>query len=103
MPTPRIKICGVKTPDALDAAIASRAEYVGFNFFPPSPRCAAPHVASGLAARSGDRIERVGVFVDADDAFLAEHISAGLLSAVQLHGDETPERVAQVKARFGVP
>ena len=103
MPTPEVKICGVRTPDALDAAIAARADYVGFNFFSPSPRYASPKVASELATRSGDSIQRVGVFVDPEDAFLAEHANAGLLDAIQLHGGETPERAAQVKARFGVP
>lgn len=103
MPNLAIKICGITTPDALEAAIAARADYVGFNFFPPSPRFASPMVARELADRSGGRIARVGVFVDPDDAFLAEHAIAGQLDIFQLHGDETPERVAQIRARFGVP
>lgn len=103
MVAPKIKICGVSTPEALDATISARAEFVGLNFFPPSPRYATPRIASELAARSADRIARVGVFVDADDAFLAEHVNAGRLNAIQLHGDETAERTAQVKSRFGLP
>lgn len=103
MPTPKIKICGVSTPDALDAAIAAGAEYVGFNFYPPSPRYVLPSDVARLAERAGDRISKVGVFVDADDAFLAEHAEAAKLDAIQLHGAETPERVARVKARFGIP
>ena len=98
-----IKICGVSTPDALDAAIAARATHVGFNFYPPSPRCIAPKDVGALAARAGDRIARVGVFVDPDDGFLEERASAGKLDAIQLHGAETPERTAQVKQRFGLP
>lgn len=101
--TTRIKICGVKTPDALEAAIAARADYVGFNFFPPSPRYVSPREVAPLAERAGSRIVKVGVFVDPDDAFLAEHVGAGALDAIQLHGQETPQRAAQVASRFGLP
>jgi phosphoribosylanthranilate isomerase len=98
-----IKICGVTAPDALDAAIRAGADYVGFNFFPPSPRYLAPAQAPALAERAAGRIARVGVFVDADDAAIAEAAAAGRLDALQLHGAETPERAAQLRARFGLP
>ena len=62
-----IKICGISTPETLDAVLAARAEYVGFNFFPPSPRHVDFAAAAGLAQRAGDRITKVGVFVDPDD------------------------------------
>lgn len=103
MPAPAIKICGLKTPDMLDAAIAARADYAGFVFFPPSPRHLAPADAAALGARAQGRIARVGLFVDADDAAIAEAVAAARLDAIQLHGKETPERAAQVKARFGLP
>lgn len=103
MPAPKIKICGVSTSEALDAAIAARAEYVGFNFYPPSPRYVLPANAAKLGERAAGRITAVGVFVDADDAFLNEHVGASKLNTIQFHGAETPERVAQVKTRFGVP
>ncbi|HKX79607.1 MAG TPA: phosphoribosylanthranilate isomerase [Novosphingobium sp.] len=103
MPVPAIKICGVTTPDALDAAIAGRAQYVGFNFFPPSPRHLTLPNAAALAARAEERIVRVGVFVDADDATLAEAVAAARLDAIQLHGKETAGRAGQVRARFGLP
>ena len=103
MPAPAIKICGVTTPDALDAAVAARADHVGFVFFPPSPRNLAPRDAAPLAARAADRIARVGLFVDADDAAIAEAVSAARLDALQLHGKETPARAAELRARFGLP
>ena len=101
--TTAIKICGISTVEALDAAIEARAQYAGFVFFPPSPRHIDGHAASALAMRGGDRIGRVGLFVDADDGLIAESVKAGRLGALLLHGKETPERVAEVKARFGLP
>lgn len=99
----KIKICGISTPETLDAVLAARAEYVGFNFFPPSPRHVAPQDVAALAARAGDRIGKVGVFVDADDALLQSAFQAGRLDAIQLHGEETPQRAAEVRERFGKP
>jgi phosphoribosylanthranilate isomerase len=103
MPGTAIKICGLKTPEALDAAIRARAEYAGFNFFPPSPRFVTLTEAAQLAARAEGRIGRVAVIVDADDATIAEIVAAARIDALQLHGGETPERAAQIKARFGLP
>lgn len=100
---PQIKICGISTPDALDAAIAARAEYCGFVFFAPSPRNLVAGTARALSARADGRIGKVGLFVEPDDALLTEAVTAGALDAIQLHGDETPERAAQLRARFGVP
>ena len=98
-----IKICGISTTEALDAAIDARADFFGMVFFPPSPRHVDGWAASALAMRAGARIGRVGLFVDADDGLIAESVKAGRLDAIQLHGEEVPERVAQVKARFGLP
>jgi len=103
MPGTTIKICGLKTPEALDAAIKARADFAGFNFFPPSPRYVALNEATQLTARAQGRIGRVAVVVDADDQTIAEIIAAARLDALQLHGKETPERAAQIKARFGLP
>ena len=103
MPAPAIKICGLTTPEALDAAIAARADHFGLMFYPPSPRHAALPVARALGERAAGRIGRVGVFVDASDAELAEAVSAAGLAALQLHGGESPERAAQLRARFGLP
>lgn len=103
MTGPHIKICGISTPDALDAAIGARADYAGFVFFPPSPRNVSMAQAAALSARVYGRIARVGLFVDADDATLGEATAAARLDAIQLHGTESPERAAQVRARFGIP
>jgi phosphoribosylanthranilate isomerase len=92
------KICGLSTPETLDAAIAGGASHVGLNFFAPSPRSVSLDVAAGLAARTPDHVARVGVFVDPDDALLDAAIRAGRLDAVQLH-ETTPERLAAVRAR----
>lgn len=103
MAGPDIKICGVSTPDALSATIRARASHVGFNCYPPSPRYVDPRAMAPLAAEAGERIRRVGVFVDADDGFLADHVAAGRLDAIQLHGNESPARAAQIRAQFGLP
>ncbi|MBX7499996.1 phosphoribosylanthranilate isomerase [Qipengyuania sp. YG27] len=103
MANARIKICGISTPDTLDAVLAARAEYVGFNFFPPSPRHVDMAAAAALAARAGSTIGKVGVFVDPDDSLLREAVAAGRLDAIQLHGEEAPERCAALRSRFGLP
>ena len=103
MPAPAIKICGITGAEALDAAIHARADYVGFNFFPPSPRYLATADAAALGARAEGRITRIGVFVDAADAAIAEAIAATKLDAIQLHGAESPERAGLLKAQFGLP
>lgn len=100
---PAIKICGITTMQALDAAIAARASHAGFNFYPPSPRHADPALAGELARRAEGQLIRVGVFVDAADALLAEVLAAVPLDALQFHGGESPERVAQARTSFGVP
>ena len=103
MLNPAIKICGVSTPAALDATIQVRADYVGFVFYAPSPRNLAARDAAELAARADGRIAKVGLFVDADDALIAEAVTAARLNALQLHGSETPERAAQLRAQLGLP
>lgn len=96
-----IKICGIDRAEALEAAIAAQASHVGFVFYPPSPRFLKSAEAAALAAQAKGRITRVGLFVDPDDATLAEGVGTGL-DAIQLHGEESPARVAEVKARFGI-
>lgn len=103
MSAPAIKICGISTPQALEAAIRARADHVGFVFFAKSPRHVTPAEAAQLGARADGRIGRVGLFVDADDAMIAEAVTAAGLDALQLHGHETPERAGHLRARFGLP
>jgi phosphoribosylanthranilate isomerase len=98
----RVKICGITTPEALVATLSAGADACGFVFFPPSPRAILPDHARGLAARA-PHLLKVGLFVDADDALLDSAVSAAALGALQLQGAEGPERVAALKARFGVP
>lgn len=99
----QVKICGLTTPETLDAAIAAGASHVGLNFYAPSPRFASPAVAALLGERAQGRVTKVGVYVDADDALLAETVAAARLDAIQLHGAETPERTAAVRRQFGLP
>lgn len=98
-----VKICGLSDAVALDAAVAGGARYVGFVFFPPSPRAILPEAAAALAARVPQGVLRVGLVVDAGDEDLQAITSAVPLDLLQLHGAETPERVAAVRARFRLP
>lgn len=93
------KICGLSTPETLDAAIGGGASHVGFILFPPSPRHVDVAKLAGLAARVPPRVRRVGVFVDPDDALLAAVTPH--LDAVQLH-KATPARTAAIRARTGL-
>lgn len=98
-----IKICGLTDAAGLDAAIAARADYAGFVFFSASPRNLNPRDAAPLSARAQGRIGRVGLFVDADDSLIGDAVGAAGLDVLQLHGQETPERTAQLRSRFGLP
>ena len=97
------KICGLNAPEAITAAVEGGARYLGFNFFAASPRSVTPEVASRLGASVPDGVLKVGVVVDADDEALARITAGAGLHMLQLHGAEQPERVAEVKARFGLP
>jgi phosphoribosylanthranilate isomerase len=103
MPAPKIKICGLSTGETLEATIAGRADYAGLNFYPPSPRYVTPGQAATLAAQASGRIKCVGVFVDPSDDQLSETLAAAPLHALQFHGEETAERLAQLRQRFGLP
>jgi phosphoribosylanthranilate isomerase len=98
-----VKICGLKTPEALDVALESGADLVGFVFFAPSPRNLALAVARELGGRVKGRAGKVALSVDADDATLAGMVEALQPDILQLHGVEPPERVTALRARFGLP
>ena len=98
-----VKICGLKTPDALDAALGAGADMVGFVFFPPSPRNLGIEAARALGEQVKGRARKVALSVDANDAELERIIEALKPDMLQLHGKETPERVAAVRSRFGLP
>lgn len=98
-----IKICGLKTQDALAAALAGGATHVGFIFFPKSPRNVAPEDAGRLREAARGKAQAVAVTVDADDAFLDRIVAAMRPDMLQLHGNEPPDRVRELKARYDLP
>jgi phosphoribosylanthranilate isomerase len=100
---PIVKICGLKTIDALEASIEAGADLAGFVFFEKSPRHLTLDAAKALAARAAGRIATVALTVDAGDEALAEIIGALRPDFLQFHGRETPERVRAAKARFRLP
>jgi phosphoribosylanthranilate isomerase len=98
-----IKICGLKTPAALDAALDGGADLVGFVFFPHSPRHIGFEAARTLGERVQNRARKVAVSVDANDELLKKCVAALKPDILQLHGKESPERVAVIRSRFGLP
>ncbi|MEM7023194.1 MAG: phosphoribosylanthranilate isomerase [Pseudomonadota bacterium] len=96
-----VKICGLNDPDAVIAAAEGGARYLGFMFYPRSPRAVTPARAAELAALVPDRCAKVGVVVDSDDQLIDDILDDVPLDYLQLHGEETPERVAAIKARTG--
>ncbi len=98
-----IKICGLMTPQALDVALDSGADMVGFVFFAPSPRNLGLELARTLGERVHGRAGKVALTVNANDHTLGDIVDALKPDMLQLHGKETPERVAVVRSRFGLP
>jgi phosphoribosylanthranilate isomerase len=99
----RVKVCGVRTPGDVAAVAAAGAAYVGLNFFPKSPRYLTIPEARAVALAAPEGLCKVALVVDADDATLDALVEALPLDMLQLHGHETPDRVAEVKARYGLP
>ncbi|MEQ3718534.1 phosphoribosylanthranilate isomerase [Pseudophaeobacter sp.] len=99
----RVKICGLNSPQDVAAAAAAGAAYVGFVFFPKSPRNISIEQATQLALEAPVGLCKVALTVNADDAMLDALTDAVPLDMLQLHGSESPERVAEVKARYGLP
>ncbi len=97
------KICGLSTEAAVASAVEGGAAYLGFVFYPPSPRSVTPRLAARLCGAVPAGVARVGLFVDADDRALAAALEAVPLDLLQFHGHESAERVAEVKARLGRP
>jgi phosphoribosylanthranilate isomerase len=98
-----VKICGLNTPQALDVALDAGADQVGFVFFAPSPRNLGYDAARALGERVKGRAGKVALTVDASDDMLADIVEALHPDMLQLHGTESPERVAAVRKRFGLP
>jgi len=99
----RVKICGLTQPQDMAALVAAGAAYAGLNFFPPSPRYVPPDRARAIALAAPAGLAQVGLFVDPDDAAIEAVLAHVPLDLIQLHGHETPARVAEVRTRFGLP
>ena len=98
-----IKICGLRQPADVAAALTAGAGYLGFVFFPRSPRAVSPAEGAALGADIPPGIARVGLFVDPDDALLDQTLAGAPLDLIQLHGGESPARVAEIRGRTGLP
>ena len=99
----QVKICGINSVEAADAALDAQADFAGLVFYRKSPRNLAPEQARALAARMRGRLSLVALFADAGDEEIAAAVGAAAPDFLQLHGAESPERVSAVRTRFGVP
>lgn len=97
------KICGLKTPETVSAAVDGGAGMIGFNFYARSPRATDPANVKRLGALVPARVKKVGLIVDETDDRIAEILGGCDLDVLQLHGHETLARVADIRARFGKP
>ncbi len=100
---PDVKICGITTPDAMTAALESGARFVGFLFIPSSRHAIEPEAAAYLAHFVPSDVYKVGLFQDADDAHITRVLQEVPLDMLQLHGKESPGRVAEIKQLTGLP
>ncbi len=98
-----VKLCGINSSEAMDAAVKAGADMVGLVFYPRSPRAVIPEAAARLADRAGLRALKVGLFVAPDDELLHRVTQFVPLDLLQLHGDIPPQRVAEIRERFGLP
>jgi phosphoribosylanthranilate isomerase len=98
-----IKICGLSTPDTVGAAVRAGASHIGFVHFTKSPRHVDAAQIAALGAIAPGHMEKVGVMVDPADDLLADLTDSGALTALQLHGKESPQRAAAIRQRFGLP
>jgi phosphoribosylanthranilate isomerase len=99
----RVKICGLTRPGDVDAVARAGAAYAGLVFFPQSPRALTPDRAREVALAAPSGLARVALFVDADDAAIEAVLESVPIDLLQLHGSESPERVDEVRSRFGLP
>ena len=99
----RVKFCGLRRAEDVTAAVEAGASYIGFTFFAKSPRAVSQDVARDLALEVPPGVVKVALTGNADNAFLDGLTETVPLDMLQLHGSETPERVAEVRARYGLP
>ncbi len=98
-----VKICGISTPEAMEASVDGGAHFIGLNFYPRSPRAVSPNLAAQLARLAPTGVRVVGLFVDPDDDRLDEVIGQVPLDLIQLHGDETAGRLEAIRRSFNIP
>ncbi len=98
-----IKICGLNTPETVEAAVAGHAAYIGFVFFETSPRAITPDLLANLCLDIPKNVKKVGLFVDASMEAIASVVSIGALDMIQLHGSEDPNMLAEIKSKFSLP
>jgi phosphoribosylanthranilate isomerase len=99
----KVKICGLRTEETVQTAVKMGADYIGFVFFAKSPRFVTPSQNASLAVHIPAEVTKVGLVVDADDVLLENIMSKGAIDMLQLQGKETPARVAEIKAKTGLP
>lgn len=99
----QVKICGIKTPDILEAAVSAGARFIGFVFYPPSPRHVGADTAKELSLMLPTGVRSVGLFVDPTDEQLDDVLGIVPLDMIQLHGSESVERVAEIKQKYAMP
>lgn len=99
----KVKICGLKDAETVRAAVTAGTDYIGFNFFPKSPRYVSAAQVAELSLEIPPGVAKVGLLVNPDDTLLDEILEVAPLDMIQLHGSETPQRVADVKTRTGLP
>lgn len=98
----QVKICGINDPEAMNAAVAGGARYIGLVFYDRSPRYVPPETAAQLSRLAPTGVRVVGLFVEPDDLFLERVVTAVPLDMIQLHGEEEPGRVAEIRAAYGI-
>ena len=103
MPERQTKICGLNTQETVDAAVKAGASMLGFVFYGSSPRAISPELATEFVMRLPTGVKAVGLFVDPDDAWLEQVLGQVPLDMIQLHGNETPDRVGEIKAYYPLP
>lgn len=99
----KVKICGLNEPKSVRAAIEAGAGFIGFVFYPPSPRYISVELAADLARLIPSNVKIVGLFVDADDETIKRHLASVPLDYLQLHGSESPSRMAEIAAFSNLP
>lgn len=98
-----VKICGLNAPDGVKAAVEGGARYIGFVFYPPSPRAVSPTLAAELVRLLPTTVRAVGLFVEPSDEEIDEVVASVPLDMIQLHGDEMPARVREIRDTFTMP